>query len=759
MAKPHYLFITEKPSLKKNVEGVYRQIKAELPYTADFVTAHGHVIRLAKPDEYDPPLDNPPFFPKEYKYKVIEENRSFYKTISEHMKENSYDAMVNCCDPEREGQYIFWLIMTYTKCKLPQKRFWTNDQSFNAVVFALKNLRDNQSNQGILPTDPQFDNLTKSSILRGQDDFLKGMNYSKVLGCGAGRVRSAVLAMVVQRDWEIENFKETTYYEVDDTYAVENSFKATLQTVSEEEVIDKKTGSKSMEKVYSSTQFETLQEAEDFIGKELLPSATVISCQKSISKKKAPKLFKLSDVQAEANKAFGYNADKVLDICQELYEGCILSYPRTDCPYISTEMAKNFPVLLQSVACIPSLKPFVDQISPDSFQEVIKNKQYVNDAEIAESGHTALMPTDTMFDFEKLNKDQKNIITMIFKRFVAIFFPPVVEENTTVLLDNNKHIFKTTGKVTLDKGFLEVFKTSVTDKVLPPLKEGDVLKVSAHDTRGVTSKPPQHFTEGTLIQAMENPAKYLYDKSFKDTINRAKGIGTSATRANIIKKILASNQCTHLKGKGKAEYIVSTDEGKAIIKHLEGQNIIKVDLTAMVEERLSMVAKGKLSFEQYKKEMEDMVREETLKYQKLGKVSGGSNEPVGKCPFCGGVLVNGKFGIYCKNKFAEDENKKCLFAITDNTKEFLKKWHVKINDRTIRLIIEKQYLMSENGVVLTPYKNKDGYLSFEIDTSNQKNQSQYKDMSGKFGGKGKSAGKKNTGHLSGNKKKFSSKFS
>lgn len=731
----HYLFIAEKPSLRKAVEQVYNSIKDTLPYTADFTNARGHVIRLAKPQEYDEPLTTLPIIPKEYKLLIIEENRSYFNQIKTLAQSKKYDAIVNTCDPEREGQYIFYLITKYLNLKQKQLRFWSNDLSPSKIEFALRNLRDNSSNVGVLTSDPMLYNLTQASILRGQNDWLVGMNYSKALNIGAGRVRTTVLAMVVARDEEIENFVSKTDYEIDDLY--KEGFKGTLQTLVKEEK-ENKDGTKELVDAYAPFQFESKEEADAFIRQNLKQTGKVASYEKEVKKRKAPKLFKLSDVQAEGNKAFGYGADKVLDICQNLYEGKILSYPRTDCPYISSEMVSEFPKLLRAVACIPSLSDLVKKVDAKVFASIKKTSQYVNDKELAESGHSALVPTGMGFDFEKLSKDEQNIITLIYKRFLAIFFPPVVEEKTIIMVDNNGHLFKANGKVTLDKGYLEVFGTNVEDTPLPSLKVGDMVSVQEHKIRDVEKKPPQHFTEGTLIQAMENPQKYLFDASFKDTITKAKGIGTSATRSAIIKKIIADEQCKHLKSKGKAEYIVSTQKGRDIIHRLEGHNLTRVDMTAMWEQKLSDVATGKLSFADYEREMIETVIRETKELQSLGGFSKEEKEPIGKCPFCGGDVMKGKNGYYCKNVF--DKENKCGFSINDKTKDFLKKWDCSVSESSVKSLLVKKYLVSSTGAILTPYINEKGYMNFDIDTSQQKKKS----SSSSYGGykKGSASSKK-----------------
>ena len=576
-----------------------------------------------------------------------------YNDIKNKLELNDYDYIINACDPDREGQAIFQYVYDHMKLTLPIKRFWTNDLTESAITNALNNLRYN--GDGKLPN---LENLTKASMLRGKFDWLIGMNLtvaaSLQMGTTAktGRVKTPTLAMIVQRELEIRNFKPETTYELEASYqSVNGNFPGVL--------FDQD----------GNVRFKTEKDADGILG-ELGKTAVVESITKSTSKTSAPNLYKLSDLQIDASKTLGFGADKTLELTQSLYEKKFVSYPRTDNRCISSALAKEFPKLLASVACHPDLKEYATAAMGDAsvLAKVAKDKKYVDDAKLAQSGHYAIVPTVVNPNFNILSPDEKDLLTLVYKRFLSIFLPPLVEDKTVLVTNNNGHTFKTNGKVLVDRGYTVLYNTSFNDVMLPVLKKGDVLNVDKFDLKAKTTTPPPRYSDGTLVNAMDNPVKFLTDTSLKSILKEKHGIGTEATRANIIKE-LVDNNYIEKKGKGKVEYIYATEKGISIIENLKGKDIISVDMTGIWEEKLSQVEQGIISSEVFERDMVAYVLKsiEDIQNSKMRTIVGGDLPTVGTCPKCKRAVKEGKNTYFCSGYSKEPEvTDACDFILSKN---------------------------------------------------------------------------------------------
>ena len=547
------LLIAEKPSLMRTIQDVYRQIN--YPDTITFKSFAGHIIGLKNPKDYGVVdgvdwsnklwnEDMIPMIPNKFLYQVSSDKKAMYRDLTNEIASGDYDYIINACDPDREGNHIFQLFYNYSKCTLPIKRFWTNDLSFGNVENALRNLR--YDGDGL---KPDLKHLTESAILRAWSDWLFGMNFTIGVSLQMhttvkiGRVKTATHMMLAQREDEIKNFVPKTTYELESIY--KEKFSGTL--------FDEN----------GNIRFEKKDGADDIL-KKLGQTAVVESITTKKETTQAPQLYKLSDLQTDASKLFGYSADKVLEIAQSLYEKKVLSYPRTDCRYVGTELTKGFSILLQSVATLKELEPYVKNLSKQDLDNVAKNKKYVNDKELAKSGHYALSPTSVRPNWQTLTQEEKNILTMVYRRFLAIFLPPMICNKTTLITNNNTYTFKTTGKELISKGYTEIYGTNIIDNLLPNLKKGDIVNVDKFEMKDKTTTAPPRYTQGTLIAAMENPAKFLEDDNLKEIIKEKQGIGTQATRSTIIKNLLDDKYVEEKKGKGKASYLYVTDLGMNI---------------------------------------------------------------------------------------------------------------------------------------------------------------------------------------------------
>lgn len=653
------LLIAEKPSLMREILNVYQN--GNFADDIEFMSFAGHTMSLCEPGDYKPEWgakqwtwDMLPMVPNVWKSKVSADKKKMYNDIRNKILSNNYDYIINACDPDREGQAIFQYVYDYMelteKIKLPPiKRFWTNDLTESAITNALNNLR--YAGDGKLPN---LDNLTKASMLRGKFDWLVGMNVTVAASlqmhttAKTGRVKTPTLAMVVQRELEIRNFKPET------TFELEASYKSSLGNFPGVLFDDD-----------GNVRFKTEKDADDIL-KALGKTAIVEDISKTTSKTAAPTLYKLSDLQIDASKILGFGADKTLELAQSLYEKKYLSYPRTDNRCISSALAKEFPKLLNSVASHPELSSYANAAIGDVtlLQKVAKDKKYVDDAKLAQSGHYAIVPTVVTPNYTTLTQAEKDLLTLVYKRFLSIFLPPLVEDKTVVITNNNGYKFKTNGKVLKDRGYTILYNTNFNDVNLPNLKKGDVLDVDKFEMKAKTTTPPPRYSDGTLVNAMDNPVKFLTDESLKSIMKEKHGIGTEATRAGIIKE-LVTNGYIEKKGKGKVEYIYATDKGISIIENLKNINITSVDLTGIWEEKLSQIEQGNLDEKEFEKDMIAYVLKtiDDIKNSSMTTVYSNSLPSIGICPKCGKSVLEGKNSYFCSGFSKENPTNSCDFIL------------------------------------------------------------------------------------------------
>lgn len=628
------LLIAEKPSLMRDIKAVYD--KYSFKDNIDFEAFAGHTMQLKSPGDYNDrwgekkwSLDMLPMIPSQFEYKVSSDKVSLFKRIKDKIKYGNYDFIINACDPDREGEHIFNSFIESIGCKLPCKRFWTNDLTENSIKNQLENLKDSN--------DMFYINLGKASKLRARFDWLIGMNLTVASSLKmkntvkVGRVKSPTLKIIVDRELEIKNFIPKTYWELEGLF---EGYSGTYFT--EEDGIIK---------------FNHKNEAEKVI-KSLKEDSIVQDVQKKIESISAPQLYTLNSLQSEANKIYGFSADKARNIMQSLYEKKILTYPRTDNPCISSQIAKEFSKRLKPLSVIKELAPFVNSVINDSkiHSSIAKNSKYVNDKKMAESGHFAIIPTGLEPNLSSLTSDEQKILDMVYRRFLAIFLPPMKFSKTVIITNSNNNLFRTNGKILLDKGFSVLYKSNTTDKLLPDIKKGQTIKLKGTNLNEKTTTPPSRYTEGTLLDVLENPVKFLNNVSLKEVIKENKGIGTTATRADIILQLIKDNYIKKEKTKGKVEYLYATDKGISIIQNLENKDIISVDMTGIWEEKLSLVENGSMDFDVFSKEMNEYVLKaiKDIEDSSMNQVSN-NVELVGICPKCGKQVKGGTDYYFCSD--------------------------------------------------------------------------------------------------------------
>lgn len=650
---PKALLIAEKPSLMRTIQDVYNKHKGEISYDITFLSQRGHLVTLKLPHEIEEDRkkwkwENLPFHPEEHggwQYKVIQEARSGknmtakerFDQIKKELSSGSYDFVINAGDPDQEGELLVRIVLEYVKNKLPVKRFWTNDLTESHVLDALQNLKDDDR-------DPLCTNLYAAAKGRQHSDYRFGMNLTEAATLkmqarvACGRVKTPILAIVCRREEEIRNFKPKTVYGIESKYA--EGFSGTLFdqaniSSNEDDEEDKKEG---------ITWFETKSDAQTVL--DSLPKvATVLSCEKKRNETYAPKLYKLATLQVDAGKK-GYNDAYTLQIIQGLYEKELLSYPRTDCEYLSSN--ENFVGILKAVQTVPELAPYISGISSAVIGKVRHTKKWINDKALEEAGHSAIRPTTKAPDFNTMTKDEQEIYTMVCRRFVAMFLPPVVQDKVLLIAEAGDKTFKSRGKTLVDPGYSVIFGTKFTDMEIPEKEPGAALAVEEYQITEKTSTCPKRYTSPGLVEVCESPAKFLDDASLKALGKRLK-IGTSATRSSIIRQLITVDKYLEERKEKSTTYIVPTATGEAIIKNLGTCDICKVDLTGMWEEKLEMVRTGAMSLDDFERGMkthvEDLIKD--IKDKEMSSVGTTKYAVVGTCPVCGKELCEGAKGFFC----------------------------------------------------------------------------------------------------------------
>lgn len=649
------LLIAEKPSLRRTIEEVYNKHKGEIPYDIKFLDQRGHLLTLKSPDELDEDLkewswDTLPIHPEEHggwSYKIIPDKKvgSFltskerYMAIKDELNGGSYDFVINAGDPDQEGELLIRIVLSALKNKLPIKRYWSNDTTEAKVLDALQNLRDDDK-------DPMLVNLLSAAYGRQHSDYRFGMNLSRAatLKMGArvacGRVKTPIMSIVCRRENEIKNFVPSTCYGIKANYSGKFSGQLFDSSVKEDE--DEENKEKNSSSV-GLIWFDTEEEAND-CKKTLASPARVIKFESKKVESYAPKLFKLATAQIAAGK-LGYNSAQTLSIIQSLYEKGYLSYPRTDCEYISS--GENLGALLRSAAVIPELLPFIKKIDNTSIGKVKATKKWVNDKKLTESGHSALTPTTQKPDLSKLSEDEIKIYTLICRQFVAIFLPPLVQNKTLLISEISGNTFKSTGKTLVNPGYTEIFGTKFADMEIPVHKDGDLIDVDNFELVSKTTTCPKRFTDADLIAVCETPHKFLEDMKYK-ALGKNLTIGTPATRSSIIEELISRDKYLQRHKEKKTEYIIPTDTGMTIYENLKDCAICKVDLTGEWEEKLEMVRRGEISLSNLEIGMREHVEKLILDI-KSATMSNLGRTAVCKCPSCGGDIISGPKGFYCSN--------------------------------------------------------------------------------------------------------------
>lgn len=623
------LIITEKPSVAVefakalNIETNRKNGYIE---SKDWIITWcvGHLVTMSYPEAYDEKLkfwtlNTLPFIPTEYKYEIIPAVAKQFNIVQSLLQREDVEEIYNAGDSGREGEYIQRLVFMMAKPnpKAVYKRVWIDSQTKEEIQRGIKEAKDMS----------YYDSLSDSAYLRAKEDYLIGINFSRLLSIifgkraakdlgedkisiAVGRVMTCVLGMVVSREREIRDFVKTKYYKVAGQFGEEDSnFRAEWKVTEKSRFFESPL-------LYNDNGFKSEEEAKKFIISLKDKPATVAELKKSKQKENAPLLFNLAEIQNECTKLYKIKPDETLEIIQELYEKKLVTYPRTDARVLSTAIAKEIGKNLNGL-----FKGFKDEEIHGYIEKMVNEKystnlvktKYVNDSKITD--HYAIIPTGQGFEnYDALSELKKNVYKTIVKRFIAIFYPQAEYNKVNITVEVDGESFFASGKVCTKLGFLEVLKNKAKEEkdsedgnleILSNLKKGQKVNVINYETKDAETSPPSRYNSGGMILAMENAGKLIEDEELREQIKGA-GIGTSATRGEIIKKL---ERIKYININSKTQIITPTEKGEVIYDIVKKSipDMLNPDLTASWEKGLDMVAKKEIKPEIFMDKLEKYI--------------------------------------------------------------------------------------------------------------------------------------------------------
>ena len=588
----------------------------------------GHLITMSYPEKYDEKfkrwsLDTLPFLPKEFKYEVIDGVKAQFDTVSKLLNREDIDTIYICTDSGREGEYIYRLVdmMADVKDKV-RKRVWIDSQTEEEIRRGIKDAKDWS----------YYDNLSAAAFLRAKEDYLMGINFSRILTLkysrnvanflkldravlSVGRVMTCVVGMVVNREREIRNFVKTPFYKVLAKFENQGMFIDGEWKVNEKSkyfnspMLYKDNGFR--EKIYAQKLIEHVEEIANENGRE----AEVLSNEKKKEVKNPPLLFNLAEAQNECSKRFKISPDETLKIIQELYEKKLVTYPRTDARVLSSAVAKEIDKNIRGLCKFPLLADFANDILNKGTYKNISKTKYVNDSQITD--HYAIIPTG-FGNMNSLGRLQMLIYELICRRFLAIFYPPAIYQKFAIKFGIGDEIFVTNTKVCIERGFLDVLSPLKEEgdddgdsqnpeyiNMISSLRKGSKLRLDSLSIKEGETVPPKRYSSGSIILAMENAGQLIEDEELRSQI-KGSGIGTSATRADILKKLFAIK---YLALNKKTQIITPTLFGEIVyeVVNCSISQLLNPELTASWEKGLTMVSNGDISSDEYMTKLERFV--------------------------------------------------------------------------------------------------------------------------------------------------------
>ena len=693
------LVIAEKPSVAESIAGVLGVTDRKNGYIMgkDYIVSWcmGHLVSLASADTYDKKYSkwtykDLPILPETWQYTIIPSTKKQFAILKMLMEKKEVEELICATDAGREGELIFRLVYQKCQCKKPVKRLWISSLEDNAIAKGMKELESSQ----------KYHSLYDAALCRAKADWLIGINASRLFSClfhktvNVGRVMTPTLSFLTEREKEISNFQKKKFYIV-----VLDCGKFTVES----------------EKMENKTSAEKIR--QKCMGKTI----AVQSVQKKKKSENPPKLYDLTTLQRDCNRYYGYTAQQTLDYIQSLYEKKLATYPRTDSQYITEDMKETIPFLVECSVKVVGLEKEV----PCFAENVVKNS--------AVKDHTALLPTKEVkyISFSDLPAGERKVLQLLMYRLLLAVNEPYQYEETSIVAAYDEILFYGKGKTILQKGWKELEalllkklhnkQKKETVITLPPLEEGQhIAGIKSTVQEGITS-PPKHFTEDTLLSAMENAGA----EEFRKIENgEKKGLGTPATRAGIIEKPV---QCGFIERKEKL--LLPTKKGMEIIELLP-EHIKSAALTAEWESKLKEIEKNTISYQTFMQEIEKMVIELVKSYENSDFIKNlqMEKEIIGYCPRCGKPVYEGEKNYYCSGY---KDTIPCQFVLWKNNlfftskrkiftkqlaKEFLSKGKVKMT----KLYSEKKNVYYNATVVMQDTGEK--YVQFKLEfPAKQKN--------------------------------------
>lgn len=706
------LILAEKPSVAKTIASF---LGAKVKHDGYFegngyiVTyAVGHLVGLYDMKDYDKDkysgswkINNFPFIPVDkFKFKVDDSKKKQFNIIKNLLHRDDIEYIINATDNDREGELISFLIFLLTKNKKPIKRILVNEWTPEDITRGMSNLKDNS----------EMINLQAAGYTRLVTDWLIGINFTSVAtlkyGNGKllniGRVILPTIKLVYDREMEIVNFIPKTYYEIEGIFNSKNGeYKGKYLKGKE-------------------SKFDNLEEVNKIINDIKSNKGIILDKKVTKSKEYAPKLFSLTSLQGYITSKYpNFTSDKVLSICQSLYEGKgsggYITYPRTDSIYLEESLAPKVSQTLEKLKC---------GLSYENKIKFTKSKRVFDSSKV--DSHSAIIPTYIIPN--KLNTDEQIVYNAIKDRFLSNFMPPAEYENTEIKTDVDNHLFITKGKALKSKGYLEIYNKEEKDNLLPIVNINDDVDVLSLNPLTKQTTPPKSYTEDTLLKAMKNCGKNVSEDD--TTVLSGYSIGTSATRADVLKKIL---QVGYVGKKGKSYFI--SDLGKNLVEMFPVKDLFDVDYTGKLEKSLSDIQKGNYTRKEYLNNIMNFIVKnvELIKYDNQKNIntqpysfknkpisnsdSSTQNESLGKCPICQNDVIENNKGYICNNY------KECKFGIWKDDK-FLNYYNKKPNKTMVKSILKNGYakvksLTSQNGkkfdATLTYSKKENGYFSWSME--------------------------------------------
>ncbi len=620
------LVLAEKPSVARDIARVLKcgkKLNGALEGDKYVVTwALGHLVTLADPEEYDRKykewkMEDLPMMPKKMELVVIKQTAKQYQAVKTQLYRKDISEIIIATDAGREGELVARWILEKSHCTKPVKRLWISSVTDKAIREGFAHLRNGKD----------YEPLYDAAVSRAEADWLVGINATRALTCkynaqlSCGRVQTPTLAMISAREEEIRQFKPQEYYGLN---LLAGEIRFSWQ--------DPKSGSR---RSFSKERMEDLK------AKTGNGSLEITEIEKSRKKTYAPGLYDLTELQRDANKKFGFSAKETLNIMQRLYEHHkVLTYPRTDSRYIGSDIVPTIKERLKACA----VGPYRKIAGPLSMKPVKAAKSFVDDKKV--SDHHAIIPTEQFVQLDHMTNEERKIYDLVVRRFCSVLYPPFEYEQTTIKGLAAGEIFTAKGKIVKEQGWKEAYDGDWSEEeeeefqTLKELEEGRHLKIDRADITIGKTQPPAHFNEATLLSAMENPVRYMQTKDAKaaKTLGETGGLGTVATRADIIEKLFN----TFLMEKRGSDILI-TSKGKQLLELVPG-DLKRPELTADWEMRLSRIAQGKLKKNVFLKDIRDYTQE------LIGEIKAGEgtfrhdNLTNTKCPVCGKrmLAVNGK---------------------------------------------------------------------------------------------------------------------